>query len=81
MFFNISSFKVLHHQWGKANTKTLQTLITTQKRVLQIMTNSSNRTRSDPLYMKLQLLKLNDIYKLQVAIAMYNISNYNGKRR
>ena len=29
----------------------------------------------DPLYMKLQLLKLNDIYKLQVAIAMYNISN------
>ena len=39
------------------------------------MTNSTNRTRSDPLYMKLQLLKLNDIYKLQVAIAMYNISN------
>ena len=61
--------------WGKANLKTLQPLITTQKRVLRIMTNSTNRTRSDPLYMKLQLLKLNDIYKLQVAIAMYNISN------
>ena len=61
--------------WGKANSKTLQPLITTQKRVLRIMTNSTNRTRSDPLYMKLQLLKLNDIYKLQIAIAMYNISN------
>ena len=60
---------------GKTNSKTLQSLITTQKRVLRIMTNSTNKTRSDPLYMKLQLLKLNDIYKLQVAIAMYNISN------
>ena len=61
--------------WEKANTKTLQPLITTQKRVFRIMTNSTKRTRSDPLFMKLQLLKLYDIYKLQVAIAMYNISN------
>ena len=50
--------------WGKANSKTLQSLITTQKRVLRIMTNSTNRTRSDPLFMKLQLLKLNDVYIL-----------------
>ena len=39
------------------------------------MTNSANRTKSDPLYMKLRLLKLNDIYKLHIAIAMHNISN------
>ena len=39
------------------------------------MTNSSNRTRSDPLFMELQQLKLNDIYKLQIAITMYNISD------
>ena len=40
------------------------------------MTNSTNRTRSDPIYIKLQLLKLKDIYKLQVAIAMYNIFSF-----
>ena len=58
--------------WGKANTKTLQPLITTQKRVLQIMTNSTNRTRSDALFTKLQLLKLND---LQNAGCNYNVQH------
>ena len=61
--------------WGKTNTKTLQPLITAQKGVLRIMINSTNRNRSDPLYMKLQLLKLDAIYKLQVAIVINNVSN------
>ena len=68
-------FKYCITSWGKTNTKTFQPLTTTQKKVFQIMTNSSNTTRSDPLLTKLQLLKLNDIYKFQLAITMYNISN------
>ena len=44
-----------------------------QKRVLRIITDSPLRTPSTPLFSELQLLKLDDVYKLQVAKIMHTI--------
>ena len=39
------------------------------------MTGSNCQTNSNPLFTKLKILKLCDIYKLQMGIAIHNIKN------
>jgi len=46
-----------------------------QKRAVRITTYIDSRTHSNPIFSQLQLLKLNDMYKLEIAKIMYKIFN------
>ena len=48
-----------------------------QNKALKIMTNSRWHHSASPLYQKLQLLKFNDIVKLQLANIMHSVHNNN----
>ena len=43
-----------------------------QKKIVQIINNKSYRSHTDPLFKKCQLLKLEDLYTLQVALFMHD---------
>ena len=58
--------------WGRASQTTLRPPKTTQKRILRTITSSPYCTPSTPIFSDLELLKLDDIYKLKIAIAVHN---------
>jgi len=49
--------------WGCAAKSVLDPLIKLQKRMVRIMTFSHNKASSMPLFHKLNLLTLNDVFK------------------
>ena len=61
--------------WGSAAESNLQSLITLQKRSIRYISNASRLTHSEPLFYKLGMLKLNDIYRLQISNIMFKYSN------
>ena len=86
-YVNINTLKIIYYSliyshlkycvtsWGKAAKTIIQPIINTQKRVIRIMTGSNCQTNSSPLFTQLQILKLCDIYKLQMAITIHNLKN------
>ena len=63
------------NSWGSASETTLHPLKMIQKRSIRIITGSKYRAHAEPLFHQLQCLKLNDIYKLEMAKLMYRINN------
>ena len=63
------------NSWGSASETTLHPLKIIQKRSIRIITGSKYRAHAEPLFHQLQCLKLNDIYKLEMAKLMYRINN------
>ena len=61
--------------WGCAAKSVLDPLIKLQKRMVRMMTFSPNKASSMPLFHKLNLLTLNDVFKLEIAEVMHNIEN------
>jgi len=61
--------------WGCVAKSVLDPLIKRQKRMVRIMTFSHNKASSMPLFHKLSLLTLNDVFKLEIAKVMHNIEN------
>ena len=61
--------------WGCAAKSVLDFLIKLQKRMARIVTFGHNKASSMPLFHKLNLLKLNDVFKLEIAEVMHNIEN------
>ena len=61
--------------WGKAAKTIIQPIINRQKRVIRIITGSNCQTNSSPLFTQLKILKLCDIYKLQMSITIHNLKN------
>ena len=61
--------------WGCAYPTHLQPLIIQQKRAVRTITNAGFRDHTDPLFKRLKLLKVLDIYKLQLGIHMYHARN------
>ena len=59
--------------WGSTSSSTLGPLNKLQKKSVKIITNSSIRTHSKPLFLDLKLLKLEDIYKFEMAKLMHRI--------
>ena len=53
----------------------LDPLIKLQKHMVRIMAFSHNTASSMPLFHKLNLLMLNDVFKLEIAKLMHNIEN------
>ena len=63
--------------WGSASTTTLTKVFNLQKRALRLITHSNYRTSSSPLYIRLEILKVTDIYKLQVLLFLHKHRNFN----
>ena len=59
--------------WGCAAKSVLDPLI--KPRMVRIMTFSFNKASSMPLFHKLNLLTLNNVFKLEIAKVMHNIEN------
>jgi len=60
-------------RWGCAAKSVLDPSIKRQKRKVRIMTFSHNKASSMLLFQKLNLLTLNDVFKLEIAKIMQNI--------
>lgn len=63
--------------WGSAAKCHLNKLITKQKWAVKLITNSSKETPSNPLFIQLKLLKLEDIFKLKTALEIKRINSLN----
>ena len=61
--------------WGGVPTARLRSLLTLQKRSVRSICNVNRLTPSEPLFRKLKLLKLSDIYVFQISKIMHRFSN------
>ena len=62
--------------WGSASKTATQSLIVQHKRLVRLLNNSSEYLEhTNPIFKKLQLLKLCDIYKLNIGMYMFKIIN------
>ena len=61
--------------WGGAPRSTLEPISILQRRIIRIITFSDFRCHTSPLFYKLNILKLTDIYNLKLGILFHNIIN------
>jgi len=62
--------------WGSACATALKKLLLWQKRALLIITKSPYYSSANPLFAKLQLLKIDDINRLQTVQFMYDVKHH-----
>ena len=58
--------------WGSAHETHKSKLILTQKKIIRIINGSKYDAHTEPIFKKLNILKLDDIYKLCVAKYCHN---------
>ena len=63
--------------WGRATKSVLKPLSIIQKRVVRLITKTPYGTPSAPLFFQLKILKIDHVYKLQIAKMMHHINNQN----
>ena len=63
--------------WGGASDLSLKPLLIKQKRIIKTMLYEPTISRSSPLFHKLNLLKLNEIYDLKVGTQMFKVNQKN----
>ena len=61
--------------WGNAVDKTLNKTKLLQKRALRIINKAKYNSHTDPLFVKSEILKLSDMYKMQVCAFMFDYKN------
>ena len=59
--------------WGCASKTRLMPLIKPQKRAVRIITNKRYRDHTNPLFLDCKLLKIADIYKLELFKLMFKV--------
>ena len=57
--------------WGMAYDKTIQPLFLLQKKIVRTITFNKFDAHSNPILLKLKLLKINEIIQFRIAIFMY----------
>lgn len=57
--------------WGAASDLALDKIVKLQKRAIRMLSNTSYRAHTDPLFFSNSLLKLKDLYRKEIAIFMY----------
>ena len=57
--------------WGSASQSNINSLVTLQKRIIRTISCQPARSHTNPLFLELEILKLEDIYKLEVAKLMF----------
>ena len=60
---------------GSASKTTLKPLDILQKRAVRIITRSNSKAHTKPLFHKLQILKMHDLYTLEIAKLMHRLYN------
>ena len=69
--------------WGSADATYLDRILILQKRIVRMLTHNDIRQQdysfppSDPLFLKLEILKVQDIFKLNIAKFIYKCLNKN----
>ena len=66
--------------WGKAYNCHLEPLIVLQKRMIRLISDSDYLEHTDPLFYRLKILKINDIYKYFAGIYMHKSLKMNKYR-
>ena len=61
--------------WGGASQNLISKLLKLQKRAIRTITHSKFCAASSPLFRELNLLKIDDIYNLQVAVFAFKYKN------
>ena len=61
--------------WGNSNKTKINTIFLLQKKALRICSNSNYREHTDPLFLSLKTLKIDDIHKYQTAIFMFKYTH------
>ena len=61
--------------WGNCASTKIDSLLLLQKRALRIVTNSSYLHHSNPLFYRLNTLKVKDIHTLQTGLFMFKYSH------
>ena len=73
LFYPHLNYAILN--WGCAYTSTLNPLRILQKKAIRAILNENWNTHTPPLFHKLKLLTVDDIYKLQTSLFMHDIYN------
>ena len=63
--------------WGNACSTLLNRLLLLQKKVLRIICNTSAHAHTNNLFSQYKILKINDLYRLQLGQFMYALNNNN----
>ena len=86
-YVNESTLKMLYYSfihphiqygistWGKAANKLISKIFILQKSVIKTICNKNRREPSTPLFKRLGILKLNDLYTFQTAKLMFKLKN------
>ena len=86
-YVNFNTLKMLYYSlvypyldycissWGGAPRSTLEPILILQRRIIRIITFSEFRCHTSPLFFKLNVLKLNDVYKLKLGTLFHNMIN------
>ena len=80
------TFNIIH--WGKTNITHLSPLIIAQKRIIRTMCDADYLDSTTPLFYRLKLLKLEDLYKFyaimdthkKIALGQYNVQHNRNTR-
>lgn len=56
--------------WG--NSRSINRLLLLQKRAMRIIANTRYRAHTDPIFKSLKILKISDIYKLQISLFAFD---------
>jgi hypothetical protein len=60
--------------WGSASKKYLYPITVAQKQAIRIIANAPKLSHSAPLAKELNILFVNDVYKLHLAYLMFNVN-------
>ena len=60
------SYNIIH--WGNTNSVHLDSLKSIQKRIIRTISNAEFLAHTTPLFRKLEILKLNDLYKFLAVL-------------
>ena len=58
--------------WGSSKCTKIKKVINLQKKAVRTVNNANFRAHCDPIFSKLELLKFDDLYKINVLSFMYN---------
>ena len=61
--------------WGNATSSVLRKTETIQKRAIRTIHNKKFNSHTDPLFKRSRILRISDIYKLEVMLFMYDFIN------
>ena len=62
--------------WGSAANKYLKRTQVLQRKAMRIICNTKYNAQTQPLFKSLKLLKLNDLYTLEVSKFMHSVNNH-----